>query len=323
MASKSKGRKRARKEQNNDELPPLAKQKEGAEEFATLLEPPLEEPFATPYSGHGKLEIAGRPPGVEGERGAGTLKWVKASNGEIPDDAVEGGWCQSTKELLYVARASSHNGGLIPGYVKKSFQYCTFCGYGTNYQQNAQAYEVLVNPGSKAALQWVTSRGAVPSNAVEGGFSSPGKTLYIGRQSIKKDVFPGFIDPADNKVHLVGDRYKAHALKTFEVLVISGDVEIVEEVNQCTLTDLSYDVRQSDISEECVTLATMILKNKSSLEQTLTGTAIMRCSTLYDWNISRKTNYLVSTIKLLLLHPPTHPYLEYRLHVGVVTSTCV
>ena len=82
-------------------------------------------------------------------------------------------------------------------------------------------------------------------------------------------------------VHLVGNKYKGYAFKTFEVLVISGDVEIVEEVNQCTLTDLSYDMRQSDISEECVTLATMTFKNNSSLEQTFTGTAIMCCSTLY------------------------------------------
>ena len=49
MASKStRGRKRTRKGQNNDELPPLARQKGEVEEFATLLEPPLEGPFATP-----------------------------------------------------------------------------------------------------------------------------------------------------------------------------------------------------------------------------------------------------------------------------------
>ena len=253
------------------------------------------------------MEVEGIKDTKEGE-GGGTLKWVKASNGEIPDDAVEGGWCQSSKEIIYVARASYYGGGLIPGYVKKSDRYCTYCNYGSNYQQNVQAYEVLVNPGNRAALQWVTSRGAVPTNAVEGGFSSPGKTLYIGRQSAtKKDIVPGYIDPADNMVHLIGSRYKGHTFKTFEVLVISGDVEIVEEVNQCTLSSISYDVRQSDITEECVSLATMGLKNKSLVEQTLTGTAILRYCTLFDWNIGKKTNYLVSTVSTkLLLHPP-HP----------------
>ena len=81
-----------------------------------------------------------------------------------PDDAVEGGWCQSTKELPYVARASSYNGGLIPGYVAKSYQCCMLCENANMLRCDTQAYfEVLVNPGSKAAHQWVTSRGAIPS----------------------------------------------------------------------------------------------------------------------------------------------------------------
>ena len=311
----SRGRKRARKGQNSEE-PPSTKQKEHVEEFATLLEMPitlggLSGATALDHGlntlgglsgatalGHGRLEVEGMMEGG-GETGEkeGTLKWVEASNGEVPEDAVEGGWCQSSKEKIYIARAKGYGaaGGLFPGGLKKSSQYLTYCAYGGNYQQQAAVYEVLVNPGNRAALQWVTSRGTVPPNAVEGGFSAPGKTLYIGRQSTtKKDIVPGYIDPADSMVHLIGTRYKPHTFKTFEVLVISGDVEIVEEINRCTLSDISYDIHQGDVTEDRVSMTTVTLENRSSLEQTLTATAFLEYSKSYNWNIGKKTSYTVS-----------------------------
>lgn len=251
------------------------------------------------------LEVPGSVPGGGRETGEkeGTLKWVQASNGEIPDDAVEGGWCHSTKEKIYVARAKSYNCTLTPGALKKSAQGCTYSK--DSYQQHSNVYEVLVNPGNRAALQWVTSKAPVPPSAVEGGFSAPGMTLYVGRQSTnKKDIVPGHIDPANGLLHLIGSKYKAQTFKTFEVLVISGDVEIVEEINRCTLDNISYDVRQSDLTEECVTMATMAFENKSSLEQTLSSTAIMQYSDLYNWNIGKKTTYNVSTSHSLKANRP-------------------
>lgn len=44
---------------------------------------------------------------------AGPVQWVYASNGQIPSNALPGGF-DANNEQLYVARAE-HNGALIPG----------------------------------------------------------------------------------------------------------------------------------------------------------------------------------------------------------------
>lgn len=44
---------------------------------------------------------------------SGPVQWVHASNGQIPPNALPGGF-DGTNEQLYVARAE-HNGALIPG----------------------------------------------------------------------------------------------------------------------------------------------------------------------------------------------------------------
>jgi len=44
---------------------------------------------------------------------SGPVQWVHASNGQIPPNALPGGF-DASNEQLYVARAE-HNGALIPG----------------------------------------------------------------------------------------------------------------------------------------------------------------------------------------------------------------
>lgn len=66
----------------------------------------------------------------------GRIKWVRASNGNIPSGAVKG---INKKENQYVCRIS-WKGGVHPG---KLINNACFIGYG-GYEKSSQSYEVLV-----------------------------------------------------------------------------------------------------------------------------------------------------------------------------------
>ncbi|KAG8242533.1 hypothetical protein J6590_063646 [Homalodisca vitripennis] len=118
---------------------------------------------------------------------SGEVAWVPSEGGVIPPNAVLGGF---DNENLYVGRAQ-HEGGVIPGKVLSSHGVCYVAWGGAEHGK--QDYEVLT--GSN--LQWVPSvEGQVPPNAVVGGTSETGETLFIGRAQHEGSTTIGKIQPS-------------------------------------------------------------------------------------------------------------------------------
>lgn len=119
------------------------------------------------------------------------LRWESHSNGNIPRDAVSGGWDAQGNEPLFVGRAT-HNGTLCVGKVHRSHG-CCYVPFGDK-EYSYRNYEVLVNPGNCVHLEWEHCRqGSVANNAVEGGKNPEGESYFIGRHSHKGDTLCGKI----------------------------------------------------------------------------------------------------------------------------------
>jgi hypothetical protein len=67
-------------------------------------------------------------------------RWVKASGGNVPANAIEGG-NEADDNLLFVCRARV-TGGVVSGKVRQGFRGCNFADQGK--EVTATAYEVLV-----------------------------------------------------------------------------------------------------------------------------------------------------------------------------------
>lgn len=149
------------------------------------------------------------------------IKWVDASNGAIPNEAIyggneEGGPGQATN--LYVCRAP-YNGGIFPGKIRQAFRSChiTFDGL----EINATKYQVLVNlPTSWVDMRWVAARGgAVPEGAYVAGKDSPpnDEGLYICRAPYNGGIHPGKLKPS-NKGCNIGWGGKEIMVDNYEVI---------------------------------------------------------------------------------------------------------
>lgn len=67
-------------------------------------------------------------------------KWVSASSGNVPANALPGGYTKQG-EVLYIGRAN-HLGGLIVGRIQKSHR-CVYVGHGGR-EYSLSDYEVLI-----------------------------------------------------------------------------------------------------------------------------------------------------------------------------------
>lgn len=103
--------------------------------------------------------------------GGVNLKWLKASNGEVPPGAV---WSGYDKEPHYVGRVS-YEGQIIPGKVGAIFKACYFSLNGK--ELGSSEYEVLCDDKI-----WVKTSGSnIPIGAIPSGHTEDGEVLYIGR----------------------------------------------------------------------------------------------------------------------------------------------
>ena len=152
--------------------------------------------------------------------GEASLQWCEAVDGQVPKDAVNGGWDAHTGEPLFVGRAyHSFGRHLVIGKIQPSHRciYVPFAGGEHKYNK----YEVLVNPGNRVQLEWVNSqKGKVPTEAVQGGFDTTrGREVYcIGRCSHNGSTLPGKIHPS-HKCLYVSWNGKEISKKEYNLLV--------------------------------------------------------------------------------------------------------
>ena len=223
------------------------------------------------------------------------LKWVTVTNGVIPDNAVEGGWNESYGQPLYIARVKTQS-GLIPGYVSRANT--TFCHYlSGSYMNQSDTYEVLVNPGNFAVLNWIKCNGgSIPTNAFEAGYVSAGKSVYIARHVVnKKDIIIGYVDPSKGILNLQDFKYQMHTYHEFHVLVVHGDVEIIEEIDSYQLDDIDYALDEGVVSKVFVTMDEILFQNNSSVEQKLKSQSSLEVEKTYCWDVGSKKELLVKS----------------------------
>lgn len=136
--------------------------------------------------------------------------WIPAANGEIPPNAVEGGFDGS--DTLYVGRAR-HEDDLIPGKLHPTHGVC-YVAYGGG-EHSYSEYEVLCSTNG----QWVAvADGNIPPNAVTAGQTADGEPLYIGRANHDGTLTVGKVQPSHECCYI---SYGGEELmyKEFEVFV--------------------------------------------------------------------------------------------------------
>lgn len=135
------------------------------------------------------------------EAHADDVKWVKASNGEVPPGAFVGG--QEPGRKLYVCRAE-YKGGVYPGKVVGKN-----CNIGWGGKEiTVNTYEVLV-PGSVKLTWGLGVEGSVEKGAIKGG-SASGRDLYICRVEYKGGVHPGKVAADGCYITWGGKEYSFH-----------------------------------------------------------------------------------------------------------------
>lgn len=142
--------------------------------------------------------------------GSGPGAWVPAANGEVPPNALQGGFDSS--EQLYIARAR-HEGDLIPGKLHPSHG-VTYVAWGGG-EHGHNEYEVLCAGGG----QWVpVEAGNIPPNAVPAGETSEGEPLFIGRATHDGTVTVGKVQPSHGCCYIPYGGEEL-AFKEFEIYV--------------------------------------------------------------------------------------------------------
>ncbi|KAJ6643770.1 hypothetical protein Bhyg_08735 [Pseudolycoriella hygida] len=128
--------------------------------------------------------------------GSQRSNWVSASSyGPVPDGAILAG-NDVDGSPIYVGKAF-HDGDLIPAKVipSKNVAYVSYNGVEVQKHQ----FEVLCNGN----VSWVPSgHGQIPHNAVVGGHTSSGETLYIGRTHYMGSLTPGKVHPSHGSLYI-------------------------------------------------------------------------------------------------------------------------
>ncbi|XP_050422529.1 uncharacterized protein LOC126834557 isoform X2 [Adelges cooleyi] len=125
----------------------------------------------------------------------GPVQWVRASNGQIPPNALPGGF-DTNKEQLYIARAE-HNGALIPGKLVPSHG-VTYVAWG-GVENPKENYEVLCNCNGT----WVkANNGEIPVGALSSGHTEEGEPLFVGRGEHDGTVTVGKVQPSHNVCYI-------------------------------------------------------------------------------------------------------------------------
>ncbi|CAL8121764.1 unnamed protein product [Orchesella dallaii] len=162
--------------------------------------------------------------------GAARIQWVPCCNGARPPGAIEGGFDASSKSRLFIIRAH-HKGGLYPGTLNMAKEKATIAVYGRECQ--LEIYEVLVAPYS--SISWVRGPpiGEAWPQAIVGGVSDAGETLFIGRALHNGTWSVGKIH-GTHGVCYIPCKGNVYGYKDFEILV-QNQYEAVDisSVSEC------------------------------------------------------------------------------------------
>lgn len=144
-----------------------------------------------------------------------SLIWVLSSNGNTVADAVVAGHAPDGSQF-HIARGKIENelavGALHIGLKRV---YIPFHGKA----HSPEYYEVLTNPGH-APLRWIPTNGdQIPTGAVEGGGTSCGELIYVGRKRAGVAITPGKVFPRHNVI-FVCEGVKEVAHGSFETLAV-------------------------------------------------------------------------------------------------------
>merc|ERR1711973_392343 len=123
--------------------------------------------------------------------------WVCSSGGEDVKGAITVEATES--ETMYVGRAS-HEDDLVPGKVHKSHNVLYVPWGGDEHAK--ESYQVLV-ADANAKYEWISSSsGEIPNGAIQGGHTSSGEPLYIGRIVHDGVLTTGKIHPSHGVVYV-------------------------------------------------------------------------------------------------------------------------
>ncbi|XP_055371659.1 uncharacterized protein LOC129605757 isoform X2 [Condylostylus longicornis] len=126
---------------------------------------------------------------------APALTWMPSSGSMLPANAIHAGH-DSDGDQIYVGRAY-HDGDLLPAKVIFN-KNCAYVCHGGNEHVKHQ-FEILCG----TSYRWLpASNGHVPPNSVEGGRTSNGEQLYIGRGHHCGSLTPGKIHPSHQCLYI-------------------------------------------------------------------------------------------------------------------------
>ena len=122
--------------------------------------------------------------------------------------------------VLYVGRAYTEQGQLVPGKVSQAYGYLYHaCG---GREQETRVYQVLTHPNASEALRWVpTTHGNLPTGALRAGGDSIKNGIYIARAMFNGSLCGGKFEPSQGCACLTWGG-KEHPVKQFEVLCIAA-----------------------------------------------------------------------------------------------------
>ena len=147
------------------------------------------------------------------------LVWVLAKNGELPGNAIQGGY-EKDGTPVYVSRFVTKEGQLSPGKFHQPLG-TAYSSWG-GIEHSSKIYQVLTHPNQVDALKWVTaSNGYLPSGAIRAG-GDPGKNdLYIARAPLLGGLCCGKYQPTHKCAYLPFGG-KEHPVPICEVLCIAS-----------------------------------------------------------------------------------------------------
>lgn len=134
-----------------------------------------------------------------------------SSHSPLPEGAINAGH-DSDGAPIYVGRAY-HEGEQLIAKVIPSKQVGYVC---TNGQEIPKYnYEILCNGN----VSWVpTSYGSVPPNALAGGRTASGETLYVGRAHWQGSLTPGKVHPSHGTLYIPYGGAEV-PIKSYEILI--------------------------------------------------------------------------------------------------------
>ncbi|XP_076316556.1 uncharacterized protein LOC143228938 isoform X2 [Tachypleus tridentatus] len=142
------------------------------------------------------------------------IEWEFAKDGYVPDTAVPGG--EDYGETIYIGRAT-HRGNIIPGKLLPSHR-CVYIPWrGGEYAY--RNYQVLVN-NCGSTLEWKPAlEGGIHAGAIQGGITSDGEHLYIGRTWHEETLTVGKVHPSHGVLY-ISYSGKEISYPYYEILVV-------------------------------------------------------------------------------------------------------